>query len=1096
VFIPYGYRQYRQHFQQLRDVFTNEGVQIHELIPENLMISGNGTSVMDCLEEANSKVDLIIAVIFNQIELVRKMVQSPSIAEKLILFADKKTIKRNKDIRKENLYQEKRIRGFDPQRKQFPNINRFPELIQREKAKVYLRSSKNIPIKYGRTNGHYFVYREEIDIFLSPGCRFLIYLLGLMKSARISTLEMMLVFSHEEMTRTLGFLERIGFVYIREDEIFLRGRAYRFFELFGFEEFKSRRLMEEKRLFMERWTRALQKTIDIRIRLENEIAEFNHLSRTFYFARARELRLKKGVRKRILGPLGGVMTEAEKKIWSHPFTKQLYENWLEYVAGVKRDLLTETRERTAFFDYLFDRFRIRFDPVQSLRYQNIENLLFSLTMLRKNNQAHFYINYSFGQRPLKKMIREYFDLALITGKYQFFMHRQPRYHNMLMMYKAHGERTYFDSRDFDFTPLTYNLDTKFSVPVKIENVRSRQFDRYISCPVIIDVEGERERRAQIKDKEAYLNRLRPKPDIFSNVEYNRADGRIYYKGDKTKTLLSDYGKNRANWIQGQSELKLMKSIRRYHENSGMIVRFNLLDPVAVLLNGLNIQRDIRLDDILLVLKCLEVAEYESRANQSNGRSLNEIIEYVFITPEPVELSEETKYDLRKIESIRQEDPTENSAWKYLTAKMIEGRFKALLQTICTYKMNDGFELLFSLWPLLMGTELHLDETGTVAETDGKAGNKRYLLQMTERLSLELSDLLRNVFARHVVISAATKRIQSETKLARTIVRHCLNPKESARVFRRRLKKHLETHYRVYSTFMEEYLAHEKSDSHTLKEVLSLSDIPASVQADTDGILALVEETRMRLLRPGANNRLLLFIDTDNLEVLTGHFVYSGKALKAEEAFIAKRIQTRQELARLINEGNRDIERSEINRKRSMEIARSTREKEISQMENKAQVDLKNAALRETVNKQLLMTRLSELDIVMVEQLKSGELKELAFFLLYRICRENQGKDLSDILAANPDLFRAIDPNLFVTTENIALRQKIVDVMERLKSEIDPFVLLHMTTQNPGDAFDMSVLAKTNRQLVEAVKFQNSPFHILHKENGRKNGSAVDPDESA
>ena len=65
------------------------------------------------------------------------------------------------------------------------------------------------------------------------------------------------------------------------------------------------------------------------------------------------------------------------------------------------------------------------------------------------------------------------------------------------IYASRGERTSFDLRDgLDIRPITYRLDTKFALALSMHKTQTRKDGCFITCPIIKDEAGEREKAAE------------------------------------------------------------------------------------------------------------------------------------------------------------------------------------------------------------------------------------------------------------------------------------------------------------------------------------------------------------------------------------------------------------------------------------------------------------------------------------------------------------------------------------------------------------------------------------------------------------------------
>lgn len=675
-------------------------------------------------------------------------------------------------------------------------------------------------------------------------------------------------------------------------------------------------------------------------------------------------------------------SEAEEKFWELPLTKKLFKIWIEHIHGTKSGVRVDAQEKTEFIEYLLEKLKIAKDPANAGVSENFQNLAFSLKMLRPNNQAHMYISFSFVMRPLKNFIREYFDMAVITGDYDLLLKRFPPYHTMIKINASPGERTAFDSRGLDFQPVTFRLDTKFTVGLEIERVRVRSNDRYVTCPVIPDPRAEREKTDLIAKMEEDIKSIFKKPDYINNIEFGK-DGKVYYLGGEKKEEIPRYGMRRSAYIQKKDELEFLKAIPCPSGESGLVLRFALMHPVRALLRGFGGQRPITLDDVIAVWKCIE--SHKHRLETEGTADMDDTINELFETAYPAGVSDETRICIEKIEELCREDRTEKSAWRFLTDRFMEGKDKELLQAICSRLTPECFDVFFSLFPLFTGVELTKTETGEMEQP--KTRKKVPLLDYLKR---ELDDLLKQVFSNHIDFSAATNRKSSEARLAGMIVGHCVNVESDLEAFRERLRKHLIVHYKILYTFWADFRG--KPGNWFDRDGELSPEILRQINDDAVGILELTEHAQKRLRSMSKSNRLLCFIDPESVVVQTNKFVFEGKGLDLERDYV--KLKKKDEADRKTKSLTYQI----FQRKLEMEMAEANRELR----------DLKKNA---------------------INSLKDGDVKQYASVALLNALSVGGMKEIERIFRESPEILWALDPDKYRAKKSFDFREELLKHLE-------------------------------------------------------------------
>lgn len=469
--------------------------------------------------------------------------------------------------------------------------------------------------------------------------------------------------------------------------------------------------------------------------------------------------------------------------------------------------------------------------------------------------------------------------------------------------------------------------------------------------------------------------------------------------------------------------------------------------------------------------------------------------------------------------MQKEDPTDEKAWQFLTDRFLEGKAKNLLNAICLRLMTDGFDLVFSLWPLLTGKEISIDQaSGEVrikdyrdeVEEERKTGNdvkkirkkkknmtsetgkeeydgKQRLLPMLETLKNELEDLLRNVFSKYIDISAATNRARSEPILAGLIVEACLNSKTTPELVEKKLKKHLYHHYEVHYNFLHEYI---KSDDRrkqqfppsvlenihrlklrkiqvsegVIKLELDMDKIYEQIDNDVKGIMELIDIAKNRLYSPTGSLRLLCFIDPLSIDVQIGDFFYEGKGLYEEEQFIAEYQKIQYELAKVENIKRAEIEDFDLKRKAA---------KELNRMKLEAMIGKENFAKKEAES----LRRIKEVEIdnmfteakyEAMKKLKDGNIKEYGILSLIKAHHEGGAEAVENLLENSPNLVMAINPDLYTKQAMSMIKKKLVGIMAENPDKIDKVSLAMLLKEDFKDIVAKDIYKEFNDIFVEML----------------------------
>ncbi|OQY60109.1 MAG: hypothetical protein B6245_03140 [Desulfobacteraceae bacterium 4572_88] len=1097
IWIPNLPDDLHPYLNEIRDEMNEQDISIDVSTSIPQISDENAPSEMETLEKGIRDYDITLAIAYDVF---------PGIVKLFKMNYDRLFRLINEDIAKRL---KGKYKGFDF-RKQYKQTEmvRLPDdfktgkfsqqllhFIQAIRAAKYLESVFiNSGLNYISI---YHKYQLEITVFLSNAYLFLLAILRYLVNPTKELLFSHLFISWDDLDKGTDYFIKKGFIKSESDQVSpddeqdsdeqetngdasgplsLADTGKRFFGLFELDALPN--IEDEKKLFQTQWAFAIDGTLKLDTLAFKDAPSLKKVTDSFYFSRAikgaTSRKIVNWIRKFIFWEW---MSEEEKAFWNHPLTDQLFDIWLNNIEGRKQGYHAGTREKIDFLEYIFRNMRIVHDPLKADIYKNFKELAFSLGMLRPNNQAHFYISYAFTAKPNKEHVRQYFKLAVITGQFELLLRRFPPYHNLLNLYASHGDRTSTDLRGLD-TVFTYKLDMKFNVAPELSNIQSRRNGFLISCPVEYDASEESVKNAEIANLEEGMEKDSPFPGYFNNIDFGD-DGQIYFMGNEEPEVIPMYGMKRVSYIHKRDELKLLKAAPRPGYRSGLIIRFNLPEPVAILLQGINGERHVTLTEIQHAAKTLDL--------WSSGEP-DEVFDKVFKTPDPDGLKDTTRAFLSRLESLWESDPSEESAWQFLTSELSQGQNKLLMQALCRRLMSEGFEVVFSFLPLSTGNQLPL------------------FCNLTEGLE----DMLKNLFAKYLDISAATKRARSEPILAGMVVEYCLNIRQDRKAFETKLREHLEKHYSIHYAFLKDYLAHgkdkpakledEEGDQeknqkppsayeriHKLRE-----DMENLINADMAGILELVHGTRQSLYNSNENSRVLAFIDPDSLDVQVGNFEYGGKLIEQEDEFLADSMKRRKKLAELIRHHHFDeqnleqdkhtevgtfIRESKTKKKIGMMKFKLLGGKEkfaIAQAEWDAKLVIEKAGWDAKGAEAKLEPVFNEIRLKALESLKYGDIKDYAMLSLIMAHREGGITEVERILQESPTLVMAINPELHHNQEIHEARIKLIDIMKENGKDIDNVAMSILMEKDLKDIVASDVYKEFSEGLLEALKPRVAP----------------------
>lgn len=595
------------------------------------------------------------------------------------------------------------------------------------------------------------------------------------------------------------------------------------------------------------------------------------------------------------------------EFWEYPLTQEVFEKWRDNIGGFKTDVAAQGRERNAFLQNFFEMNKIAHDPVYAKEYENWRESTFFLKLMRFNTHANIYIHFNFEMRTLRaKVMPEYFKIAAKTGDMEIFLKRFPPYHQILRLDAKRGERAFLDSRDMDWPPLTYRLDMRYSAGLKLSRIQTRQNDRTISLEPVLDMGKEQERMADIQKRQEDKDALFKGIKFFGPVPPFKFgdDGNLYTLDGKP---LFGLGFKRSQAFHLTSEISMLKGTRHYADNSSIVVEFNLMDNFEILIRGMDREKEISLDEVIALIKCVDLMKPNPNADFGQDmKTLAGIVEKVFEKEYPDGLNINTLRSLRKIEEIRKEDGHDEGAWQYLIQKFKEQGFGQVQSIINKCMTGMGFDLVFNLLPLIQGKEFSVpDEVDFPYNPPKSTVLSKYKLQelpLVEILKSELELMLSKIYSKYLDISAATIYDRNDARLSKALIEYLMTgkvePVDDVREFNTRhrnrsleqeefrqwLTEYLTRRYRIHTSFLKEIfiITYEPN-----AEVLSMQSIFDStmteekIRSDVNGIMNILEETRLRLYDTDISHRLLCFIDPDSVSVRIGEFHYHGDMIEKE-----------------------------------------------------------------------------------------------------------------------------------------------------------------------------------------------------------------------
>jgi len=384
-------------------------------------------------------------------------------------------------------------------------------------------------------------------------------------------------------------------------------------------------------------------------------------------------------------------------------------------------------------------------------------------------------------------------------------------------------------------------------------------------------------------------------------------------------------------------------------------------------------------------------------------------------------------------------------------------------------MGEAFDVVFNLWPLITGTDIKLTSNGKIKTSDPEQKEKT-LFPFIDYLKRELEDLLKNVFTKHLDISAATNRFRSEPILAEMVVEYCLNPRKGEAFFKQKLQNHLKKHYQVHFEFLKEYV--KKGEPRVLQYIQKVGNLDDNnldalineiINEDIKNIISLIESTRTRLLSSTENNQLIRFIDPESIDVQIGDFQYEGDTLQDEEKFIRDQLKKQYSLAESQRIKDEEVEQFDIKRKGNKKIADMRHvvfEVENRLQRHKSEVERKEIEynLKVAVNKAKLKA---------LENLEQGNMENYAILSLIKAHHDGGIDEVERILEQNHNIMRFISPKTYHRRHTEELKKHLMETVKNNGKDIDPITMAMLFSEDFKNIVDANVYKKINETLAQA-----------------------------
>ena len=427
----------------------------------------------------------------------------------------------------------------------------------------------------------YHLCRTEVDIFFNPMYFAFLSFIRHMGCLTREELTVHLHISDSDITKAADFFMGIKYLKRDSDQYCLTHLAESFFDLFEIANLTTTAKEELNRkivLFKERWTGPINGAHTTRSKLFADKAKLVKIIDGFYLPFAGRFKLtqwflkfykkffgakKETVKKEKIDEKkngkdkngenqdkdkqekeANKKNESEKPFGDDEQMNFLFNVWSENIQGPVRGLLALRRARGMFIEYLMSKRKIAFEPQYKDRYVRFKDLVFSLQILRPNPQAHLYLSYSFQMRPLKRLIKQYFDIAVITGEFDILLRRYPPYWHIVNLWVAPGDRTLVDGRGLDIVPFTYRLDFNFNVALELKNIETRRKGCFITCPIDPDKEADAIKESEVGKLETKLKDIFPHPGYLNNWDIDE-EGNVVVD----KEVVPFYGMKRGNYIE-------------------------------------------------------------------------------------------------------------------------------------------------------------------------------------------------------------------------------------------------------------------------------------------------------------------------------------------------------------------------------------------------------------------------------------------------------------------------------------------------------------------------------------------------------------------
>ena len=242
------------------------------------------------------------------------------------------------------------------------------------------------------------IYRDlktEIDASLHQSSLFILSFVRYLGNPTSGDFHRHLDVADDDLTGILDFLTAHVFIRVEGEGVsrqyVIARRGDRLLLLLSLDNIPT--LAEERKNFASKWGFGIEGTFQTAGILFHQSNSLEQAASNFYFSWRRRPLIYRWLMSHLSG-FRDAMSPEESAFWNHPLTGRLFGIWQDTIAGRKSGFWVSSRERAAFFRYMYKKVRIAHDPKYSKIYENYKTLIFSFRMLRPNVQAHIYLCFS------------------------------------------------------------------------------------------------------------------------------------------------------------------------------------------------------------------------------------------------------------------------------------------------------------------------------------------------------------------------------------------------------------------------------------------------------------------------------------------------------------------------------------------------------------------------------------------------------------------------------------------------------------------------------------------------------------------------------